>query len=687
MDRLPCKSLLTALCTLIVHHAVVFLLLTRFNGGESQETGQPQPIVAMVGDDITLPCHVKPGSGAGVGMLEWSRPDLNPRFVHVWRSGGDHLVDQNPSYRGRTSVSLDKLKQGDTSLKLSKVKLTDEGTYRCFIPRLITDYSVQLIVGAVINMSTVSSGELECKTKGWYPEPEVLWLDGEGKLLPAGPTETVRGPDDLYTVSSRVTVEKRHSNSFTCRVQQKDINQTRETHIQVPDDFFMVKSSFFPVMIGLAVTSAVSIMVTISLLFFLWKRSQNIKTKRGRWDETDEGQKNNRSKWNKAEVQFSTEVEREQEQLMTEETLKIEDMNKEKVAKRKNHGPSRAELQRKKEEAEQEVETLETKMETKEAEFQTKTTEFGEKEAELKQQRMKNNLQTLEEEHKVETSRASPARSSFLPWKIISRQKLQEEQQRREDAENQVQTLQKELQTQKEELQRNQTETNRKLQQETQRRTEAEREVERLKKEFLSETPKTEMKNKETQLQTKTKELQRNQTEANRKLQQETQRRTEAEREVERLKKESQRERSQASPAPSSLLPWKIISRQKLQEEQQRREDAENQVQTLQKELQTQKEESEMRRAEVLKLQGEKQKLQAKNKQLQRNQTEANRKLQQETQRRTEAEREVERLKKEVHLIIINSLSPLLFLSASSLHDVDLSSHNCTFFYPPLLLH
>ena len=74
---------------------------------------------------------------------------------------------------------------------------------------------------------------LDCESRGWYPEPEVFWLDGEGNLLSAGPTETVRGPDDLYTVSSRVTVEKRHSNSFTCRVQQNHTNQIRETHIHV----------------------------------------------------------------------------------------------------------------------------------------------------------------------------------------------------------------------------------------------------------------------------------------------------------------------------------------------------------------------------------------------------------------------------------------------------------------------
>uniref|UniRef100_A0AAQ6IGT8 Ig-like domain-containing protein n=1 Tax=Anabas testudineus TaxID=64144 RepID=A0AAQ6IGT8_ANATE len=74
---------------------------------------------------------------------------------------------------------------------------------------------------------------LQCESKGWYPEPELLWLDAEGKILSAGPTETVRGPDDLYTVSSRVTVEKRHSNNIICRVQQRNINQTRETRIVV----------------------------------------------------------------------------------------------------------------------------------------------------------------------------------------------------------------------------------------------------------------------------------------------------------------------------------------------------------------------------------------------------------------------------------------------------------------------
>ncbi|XP_044197929.1 spore wall protein 2-like [Thunnus albacares] len=231
----------------------------------------------MVGDDITLPCHVKPASDVFDEMLEWSRPDLNPRFVHVRRSGED-LLDQNPSYRGRTSVSINSLKQGDVSLKLSKVKFSDEGTYRCFIPGLKTESNVQLVVGPVINIIKVDSGVLQCESTGWYPEREVFWLDGEGNLLSAGPTETVRGPDGLYTVSSRVTVEKRHNNNFTCRVQQKNINQIRETNIIVPDDFFTESSrSSASTVIGVIV----GIIFILAVVFLLWKWRQNkLKTKK-----------------------------------------------------------------------------------------------------------------------------------------------------------------------------------------------------------------------------------------------------------------------------------------------------------------------------------------------------------------------------------------------------------------------
>ncbi|XP_026182066.1 butyrophilin subfamily 2 member A2-like [Mastacembelus armatus] len=61
--------------------------------------------------------------------------------------------------------------------------------------------SVSSPVITKISRNSRGAVELDCESKGWYAEPEVLWLDSEGNLLSAGPTETLRGPDDLYTVS------------------------------------------------------------------------------------------------------------------------------------------------------------------------------------------------------------------------------------------------------------------------------------------------------------------------------------------------------------------------------------------------------------------------------------------------------------------------------------------------------
>uniref|UniRef100_A0A3P8U594 Ig-like domain-containing protein n=1 Tax=Amphiprion percula TaxID=161767 RepID=A0A3P8U594_AMPPE len=159
----------------------------------------------------------------------------------MWANSREYVLDKQLSYRGRTSLFTNKLQLGDISLKLFYVTLSDEGIYRCLVPQLGREAFVKLVVcivstPVILVMSERSSAvELQCKSAGWYPEPEVLWLNGEGNVLSAGPTETFRGPDDLYTVSSRVTVEKRHSNKFTCRVQQNNINQSRETQIRVAD--------------------------------------------------------------------------------------------------------------------------------------------------------------------------------------------------------------------------------------------------------------------------------------------------------------------------------------------------------------------------------------------------------------------------------------------------------------------
>uniref|UniRef100_A0A667ZMZ4 Ig-like domain-containing protein n=1 Tax=Myripristis murdjan TaxID=586833 RepID=A0A667ZMZ4_9TELE len=204
-----------------------------------------EEVRAVVGENVTLPCQTEPPKDLQSLTVEWKN---NESYVHLYRHGQDDHDLQQPQYTNRTILSHEDLIKGNLSLKLLHVQLSDQGNYTCSVVKLsekekITRGHVILIGKHCKSIRGRPSFEKKplaspqastCESKGWYPEPELFWLDAEGKLLSAGAPETVRGPDGLYTVSSRVTVEKSHSNSFTCRVQQLSINQSRDTHIHVP---------------------------------------------------------------------------------------------------------------------------------------------------------------------------------------------------------------------------------------------------------------------------------------------------------------------------------------------------------------------------------------------------------------------------------------------------------------------
>ncbi|KAM7019152.1 butyrophilin subfamily 1 member A1-like [Tautogolabrus adspersus] len=299
-------------------HAVVFLVLLHSCRAQSEVMVPSQPVVSLVGEDVILPCHLDPVINAFDMTLEWARPDLNPRFVLVWRQGEELETKKHPSFRGRTSAFIDELEKGNVSLKLSKVKVSDEGGYKCFMPALFKFSIVQLVVGVVsspvVQVTKNNNGVLlECESAGWYPEPEMFWLDGEENLLYAEPTETVRGPDGLYTVSSTVTVEKRHGRNFTCRVTQRKINQTREEHVTIPDHLFMPSPYF---VIG-AVIGCAALVFIPAIIFVVWKRRQKkLKNKRRRREDGREHSEEENPVTSKSDqTRFQVVNEEEEERL------------------------------------------------------------------------------------------------------------------------------------------------------------------------------------------------------------------------------------------------------------------------------------------------------------------------------------------------------------------------------------
>ena len=118
---------------------------------------------ALVGDDVTLSVDTQTSSDISEAIVEWSRTDLNPDIVHRHENRRTIYEHQNPAYRGRTMLSAEDLDRGIISLKLSNVRLADEGKYKCLFKSKENGYFVQLLVGKIATSrleqeTTLSSG-------------------------------------------------------------------------------------------------------------------------------------------------------------------------------------------------------------------------------------------------------------------------------------------------------------------------------------------------------------------------------------------------------------------------------------------------------------------------------------------------------------------------------------------------
>ena len=128
---------------------------------QSELISSDQPIIALAGHDVILPCHLKPPIDVSSETVLWIKPDLDPKYVHDHRDGRLVYQGLNPSYYSRTILFVDQLLNGNVSLKIFNVKLSDEGKYFCILDSVQKEASVQLTVGkSDLNELKVGVGNL-----------------------------------------------------------------------------------------------------------------------------------------------------------------------------------------------------------------------------------------------------------------------------------------------------------------------------------------------------------------------------------------------------------------------------------------------------------------------------------------------------------------------------------------------
>uniref|UniRef100_A0A3Q0RLG9 Ig-like domain-containing protein n=1 Tax=Amphilophus citrinellus TaxID=61819 RepID=A0A3Q0RLG9_AMPCI len=105
-------------------------------------------ITAESGQNVTLTCRAPNNKNI---VVEWSRADLEPEHVFVYRNEKFDPDNQNPSFKNRVDLQDQQMKHGDMSVILKNVTTADSGTYECRVQR--ENGTMELI--SIINLRVV----------------------------------------------------------------------------------------------------------------------------------------------------------------------------------------------------------------------------------------------------------------------------------------------------------------------------------------------------------------------------------------------------------------------------------------------------------------------------------------------------------------------------------------------------
>ncbi|NXX28317.1 PD1L1 protein, partial [Nicator chloris] len=186
------------------------------------------------GNNVTMECTFPVNGKLEFRDLSvsWEKKD-ELKQVYVLRRGEEDFKNQHRDFRGRIKLLKENLNLGQSLLQISDVKLTDAGIYRCVIVYGGADYkTIHLKVKApyrTINQGVVSTGhnewKLTCESEG-YPEAEVIWQNRNYEdLTDKANTSVETGSDQLYRVTSTLTIKSGIDEIFYCIFWNKELQE------------------------------------------------------------------------------------------------------------------------------------------------------------------------------------------------------------------------------------------------------------------------------------------------------------------------------------------------------------------------------------------------------------------------------------------------------------------------------
>ncbi|XP_009708682.1 PREDICTED: butyrophilin subfamily 3 member A2-like, partial [Cariama cristata] len=200
-------------------------------------------IIGVIGERVILPCHVVADNVPEVFSVQWVFHEHSQKITVSRYDGKNRKEKQDERYQGRTEFFHSEFRAGNMSLHLKNVRSSDKGSYTCVVSFNDTyhDVLIELQVAAIGSVPSISLRShmkqgigLTCHAAGWFPKPEVIWLDGQGQMRKEiSTTKMTKMPAGLYSVVTSMNLTLGSDMEVSCRIVNHLLNTTKESRVLI----------------------------------------------------------------------------------------------------------------------------------------------------------------------------------------------------------------------------------------------------------------------------------------------------------------------------------------------------------------------------------------------------------------------------------------------------------------------
>lgn len=224
------------ICLVILLLLLIIGLIIGFHVAGPASTGLviTSDAVGQFGESVLLRCTFPP-DGAQSSNILWEKVG-DPGAVYRYENGKVSFADQNPNFKGRTSLLLKQLSAGNASLTIRNVEMKDAGVYKCTVSNSMRtaegNLSLTILVFSDLVISKISPTTLRCYSPSWYPRPSVTWWNATSgaELTRFSNTSYVSGLSGIITVISDYT-KAEVDKHYTCEIKNNLVRAVGEAVI------------------------------------------------------------------------------------------------------------------------------------------------------------------------------------------------------------------------------------------------------------------------------------------------------------------------------------------------------------------------------------------------------------------------------------------------------------------------